>query len=88
MFPAARVADRIVSPATSGAAMPIVSPGVMTVLIEEMPAAVLGDGCGVDVIVTGSATVIIGGQQAARVTDSTARGGIVVPPGAPTVLIG
>lgn len=88
MLPAARVGDMIVSVATQGAPLPIVPPGTPTVLVAGMPAAGLGDGCGVDVIVTGSATVLIGGKPAARVADSTAGGGVVMPPGAPTVLIG
>jgi uncharacterized Zn-binding protein involved in type VI secretion len=88
MFPAARVTDQIVSTATQGAPVPIIPPGAVTVLIAGMPAARLGDGCGVDTIVKGSATVLIGGMPAARITDPTASGGVVVPPGAPTVLIG
>jgi len=88
MFPAARVTDQIVSTATQGAPVPIIPPGVPTVLIGSMPAAVVGDGCGADVIVKGSGTVMIGGKPAARVTDSTAGGGIVMPPGELTVLIG
>lgn len=87
-MPAARVTDQIVSTATQGAPIPIVPPGTATVLIAGLPAAGLGDGCGADVIVKGSATVLIGGKPAARVTDSTAAGGIVMPPGATTVLIG
>lgn len=88
MFPAARVTDQIVSSATQGAPVPIIPPGVATVLIGGMPAAVLGDGCGADTIIKGSATVMIGGKPAARVADSTAAGGVVMPPGALTVLIG
>jgi uncharacterized Zn-binding protein involved in type VI secretion len=88
VFPAARVTDQIVSPATQGAPVPIIPPGVPTVLIGNLPAATLGDGCGVDVIIKGSATVLIGGRPAARVTDTTASGGVVIPPGEPTVLIG
>lgn len=88
MFPAARVSDNIVSTATQGAPLPIIPPGAPTVLVGGMPAATLGDGCGVDAIVKGSATVLVGGKPAARVTDSTGGGGIVMPPGAPTVLIG
>jgi uncharacterized Zn-binding protein involved in type VI secretion len=53
-----------------------------------MPAATLGDSCGADTIIKGSGTVLIGGKPAARVTDSTAGGGIVMPPGEPTVLVG
>ncbi|MDO9241005.1 MAG: PAAR domain-containing protein, partial [Methylicorpusculum sp.] len=39
-------------------------------------------------IIKGSATVTIGGMPAARITDTTAGGGAVLPPGAVTVLIG
>lgn len=88
MFPAARVTDQIVSTATQGAPMPIIPPGVPTVLIGGMPAAAVGDGCGVDTVVKGSATVTVGGKAAARITDQTAGGGVVMPPGEPTVLIG
>lgn len=88
MFPAARVTDQIVSTATQGAPVPIIPPGVPTVLIGGMPAAGLGDGCGVDTIIKGSGTVIVGGKPAARVADPTAAGGVVMPPGELTVLIG
>lgn len=88
MLPAARVTDLIVSTATQGAPVPIIPPGAPTVLIAGLPAARLGDTCGVDAIVKGSATVLIGGMPAARVGDSTASGGAILPPGAPTVLIG
>jgi uncharacterized Zn-binding protein involved in type VI secretion len=88
VFPAARVTDQIVSSATQGAPVPIIPPGVPTVLIGSMPAAAVGDTCGADTIVKGSATVMVGGKPAARVTDQTAGGGVVMPPGEPTVLIG
>jgi len=88
MLPAARVTDMIVSTATTGAPAPILPPGAATVLIGGLPAARMGDTCGVDAIVKGSATVLIGGLPAARITDLTAVGGAVMPPGAPTVLIG
>lgn len=88
MLPAARVTDLIVSTATQGVPTPIIPPGSPTVLIAGLPAARMGDGCGLDVIVKGSATVMVGGMPAARVADSTAGGGVVMPPGAPTVLIG
>jgi len=88
MPPAARVADMIVSAATQGAPLPILPPGCPTVLIAGMPAARLGDTCGPDAIVKGSATVLIGGMPAARMGDTSAGGGAVLPPGAPTVLIG
>jgi uncharacterized Zn-binding protein involved in type VI secretion len=41
-----------------------------------------------DVIVKGSATVMIGMMPAARLLDSCAHGGMIVGPGCPTVLIG
>lgn len=88
MLPAARVGDMIVSAATQGAPVPIIPPGSPTVLIGGMPAARMGDSCGADAIVKGSATVLIGGMPAARAGDLTAGGGTVLPPGAPTVLIG
>jgi uncharacterized Zn-binding protein involved in type VI secretion len=78
----------IVSAATYGAPVPIIPPGAPTVLIGGMPAARMSDSCGADAIVKGSATVLIGGMPAARVGDLTAAGGSVLPPGAPTVLIG
>jgi uncharacterized Zn-binding protein involved in type VI secretion len=62
-----------------------------TVLITKLPAAVMGDTCSCvgppDVIVKGSATVLIGGKPAARLGDNTAHGGVIVV-GAPTVMIG
>lgn len=70
---------------------PIVGPGVPTVLIGKMPAAVVGDSCVCvgppDAIVKGSATVMIGKMPAARMGDSTAHGGSIVV-GCPTVMIG
>jgi uncharacterized Zn-binding protein involved in type VI secretion len=53
-----------------------------------MPAARLGDSCGADAIAMGSTTVLIGGMPAARIGDPTAGGGVVMPPGAVTVIIG
>ncbi|WP_125219690.1 PAAR domain-containing protein [Methylomicrobium sp. wino1] len=88
MLPAARITDMIVSTATQGAPVPIIPPGEPTVLIGGLPAARLGDSCGVDAIIKGSATVMIGGMPAARVGDSSASGGAILPPGMPTVLIG
>ena len=70
---------------------PIVGPGIPTVLIGNLPAAVVGDLCTCvgppDTIVKGSATVLIGGKPAARMGDSTAHGGSIVL-GCPTVIIG
>lgn len=88
MLPAARITDMIVSTATQGAPVPIIPPGEPTVLIAGLPAARMGDSCGPDAIAKGSGTVMIGGLPAARVGDLSAGGGAVMPPGAPTVLIG
>lgn len=70
---------------------PIIGPGISSVLIGKMPAAVLGDSLVCvgppDSIVKGSSSVMIGGKPAARVGDSTAHGGTIIL-GCPTVLIG
>jgi len=70
---------------------PIVGPGVATVLIGGIPAAVVGDMLVCtgppDSIVMGSSSVFIGGKPAARQGDLTAHGGVIVA-GNPTVLIG
>lgn len=70
---------------------PITGPGVPTVLIGGLPAAVVGDMLVCvgppDVIVKGSFTVLIGGKPAARQGDLTAHGGVIVV-GLPTVQIG
>ncbi|PPD38727.1 MAG: hypothetical protein CTY16_19845 [Methylobacter sp.] len=88
MLPAARVSDLIVSTATLGVPTPIIPPGAPTVLIAGLPAARMGDSCGLDAIIKGSATVLIGGMPAARIGDLSAGGGAIMPPGALTVLIG
>jgi uncharacterized Zn-binding protein involved in type VI secretion len=71
---------------------PLLPPGAPTVLIGGLPAAVLGTlatcAGGPATVILGSMTVLIGGQPAARVGDSTAHGGAIVPPGCPTVIIG
>jgi len=95
MPPAARLTDMHTCPAANGPVPhvggPIIGPGVPTVLIAGMPAAVVGDNCTCvgppATIVKGSATVMIGGKPAARMGDSTAHGGSIVM-GAPTVMIG
>jgi uncharacterized Zn-binding protein involved in type VI secretion len=70
---------------------PIIGPGVPTVLLAGLPAAVVGDMAFCvgppDSLVKGSATVLIGGRPAVRMGDSTAHGGEIVL-GAPTVEIG
>ena len=95
MPPAARLTDNHVCPMVNGTVPhvggPIVGPGVATVLIGKMPAAVVGDSATCtgppDTIVAGSATVMIGGKPAARVGDSTVHGGSIVL-GEFTVMIG
>ncbi len=99
MPPAARLTDLHTCPMQTPAfpapiphvGGPTVGPGVPTVLIGKLPAAVFGDTCVCvgppDSIVKGSSTVLIGGQPAARMGDPTAHGGTIVV-GCPTVLIG
>lgn len=98
MPPAARLTDMHTCPmVTPGlppiphVGGPIVGPGVPTVLIAKLPAAVMGDMCVCvgppDTIVKGSATVMIGGKPAARMGDTTAHGGSIML-GAPNVMIG
>jgi uncharacterized Zn-binding protein involved in type VI secretion len=98
MPPAARLTDMHTCPMQTPGLPPIphvggpvIGPGVPTVLIGSLPAAVLGDNAVCvgppDTIVKGSATVMIGGKPAARIGDTTAHGGSVVL-GLPTVIIG
>ena len=98
MPPAARLTDMHVCPMVTPGTPPIphvggpvTGPGVPTVLIGGMPAAVMGDMCVCtgppDTIAKGSATVMIGGKPAARMGDTTAHGGSIVA-GLPTVMIG
>ncbi len=92
---AARVSDMHVCPAATGAVPhvggPIAPPGIPTVLIGSLPAAVSSGVCVCvgppDTITKGSSTVKIGSMPAARMGDSTAHGGTIVA-GCPTVLIG
>ncbi len=98
MPPAARLSDMHTCPMQTPGVPPIphvggpiTGPGVATVLIEGMPAAVVGDNCVCvgppDTIVKGSTTVMIGGKPAARMGDTTAHGGSIVL-GASNVIIG
>ncbi len=95
MPPAARLTDMHTCPMVTGTVPhvggPIAGPGVPTVLIGSLPAAVVGDLVicvgPPDSIVKGSATVLIGGKPAARLGDLTAHGGVIVS-GFPTVQIG
>ncbi len=98
MPPAARLTDMHVCPMSTPGLPPIphvggpvVGPGVPTVLIGKLPAAVVGDHAVCvgppDTITKGSASVMIGSKPAARVGDPTAHGGQVVL-GCSTVIIG
>jgi uncharacterized Zn-binding protein involved in type VI secretion len=98
MPPGARITDLHVCPMVTPALPPIphvggpvIGPGVPTVMVGKMVAAVVGDACTCvgppDTIVKGSATVMIGGKPAARVGDTCAHGGTVTL-GCPTVMIG
>lgn len=94
MPPAARLTDMHVCPSASPdphVGGPITGPGVPTVLVARLPAAVVGDQAvcvgASDTIVTGSTTVLIGGRPAARLGDRTAHGGTIAL-GFATVLIG
>ncbi len=98
MPPAARLTDMHTCPMVTPGVPPIphvggpiAGPGVPTVLIGNLPAAVLGDTCVCvgppDAIIKGSATVLIMNRPAARMGDNTAHGGVIVL-GFPTVMIG
>ena len=92
---AIRIGDMHVCPLVTGnvphVGGPVSGPGVPTVLIEGMPAAVMGDMAVCtgppDSLVKGSSSVMIGGKPAVRVGDTTAHGGNLVV-GATTVMIG
>lgn len=96
--PAARLGDMHVCPMVTPGVPPIphvggpvTGPGMPTVLIGSVPAAVMGDMCVCvgppDTIILGSTGVMIGGKPAARMGDMTSHGGTVTV-GLPTVLIG
>lgn len=95
MLPAARLTDMHACPMVTGVVPhvggPIAAPGAPTVLVGNLPAARMGDTAVCvgppDVIVTGVPKILIVGQPAARITDSTAHGGVIVA-GLPTVLYG
>lgn len=92
---ASRLTDAHTCPMVTGTVPheggPIASPGVPTVLIGNLVAAVVGDQCTcvgpTDAISSGSSTVKIGGKAAARKGDPTVHGGVIVA-GCPTVVIG
>lgn len=95
MLPAARVSDMHTCPMVSGTVPhvggPVLPPCAPMVLIGFLPAARIGDMLTCvgppDVIATGSSTVIISGMPAARMSDMTAHGGVIVA-GCANVLIG
>jgi uncharacterized Zn-binding protein involved in type VI secretion len=92
---ASRLTDAHTCPMVTGTVPheggPIDSPGVPTVLVGNLVAAVVGDKCTCvgppDAISSGSSTVIIGGRSAARKGDPTVHGGVIVA-GCATVIIG
>ena len=99
MPPAARVNDNHICPMQTPAVVPIphvggpiMGPGVPNVLIEGLPASVVGDVCicvgPPSAVMQGSTGVLIAGRAAARVGDPTMHGGSIMGPGAPTVIIG
>ena len=99
MPPAARVGDMHTCPMVTQAGPvpvphvggPLLPPGVPTVLIGGLPAAVMGGMATCvgppDSIARGSATVLIGNMPAARMGDNMAHGG-VISVGFPSVMIG
>lgn len=97
-MPAARITDMHLCPMVTPGVPPIphvggpiVKPGCPTLLIAMMPSATLTSMCVCvgppDIVIKGSATVLMGKPPAARLGDSTAHGGTIVL-GAPTVLVG
>lgn len=98
MPPAARLSDMHTCPMQTPGVPPIphvggpvIGPGVATVLIEKLPASIVGDSLTCvgppDTVAKGSATVMIANMPAARMGDSTVHGGSIVL-GAATVMIG
>lgn len=98
-LPAARVGDMHACPmVTPGlppvphVGGPILGPGCLTVLIGGQVASVVGDqatcvGPLPDMVVAGSATVLLGGKPASRLSGTCAHGGSITV-GFPQVLIG
>lgn len=69
----------------------MLGPGAPAVLIENLPAALLGDACTCagppDGITAGSGSILIDDKPAVRQGDATAHGGKVIA-GASTVIFG
>lgn len=91
-LPQARVTDLHVCPLCGGTPLPVLPPCEVTVLVQKLPAARLGDLCAGGTphpIVKGSTSVLIGKRPAARIlVDTCAGGGVILPPAALTVLTG
>ena len=95
MPPAARVTDMHVCPMVTGIVPhvggPILPPCAPNVITGGLPQAKVGDMLTCvgppDVIIKGSATVLVLGMPAARMFDNTAHGGMIML-GMPNVLIG
>ena len=93
-MPAARLTDMHTCPICMGAPLPIAGIGAINVLIGFLPAARISDFCVCippivpDPIIFGSPTVLIMGMPASRMADPTGKGGVILPPCCPTVLIG
>ncbi len=93
-MPAARITDMHACPMVTGILPHVGGPiitGFPTVITGSMLQARVTDMCTCvgppDMIVKGSATVLVGGLPAARIGDTTVHGGAIVM-GFPTVLIG
>jgi len=92
---AARILDNHTCPMVTGVVPhvggPVIGPGAATVLINSLPAALVGDSVTCvgppDTIAMGSATVMITGKPAARMGDLTAHGGSIVL-GSVNVMVG
>ena len=90
MLPAARIHDQHACPVHGGG--PTLPPGAATVLVNQLPAVGVTDRCTcagpTDFVVTGAATVLVGGKFAARLTEKTMHGPGLVLGASPNVLIG
>ena len=92
---AARMGDMHTCPMVTGVVPhiggPILPPCAVTVITVGQPQARMGDMAvcagGPDSILKGSATVMVNGMAAARISDPTVHGGMITV-GAPTVIIG
>ncbi len=91
---AARATDMHACPVVAGAVAHVGGPlmaACTSVLIDNLPAAVVGDkatcAVGVANVVIGEATVLVEHKPAAHLGSTTSHGGVVVM-GSPTVLVG